>query len=128
MTLTRLALQVVVAGTVSLAALACQSPTRLSHEKHVLTLTDAIHRMTGLSAERLGLTDRGVIQVGKKADLVIFDPMTIADRATFDEPHQLSTGVEWLLVNGTVVIEKGEPTGALPGRVLRHRSASAPTN
>lgn len=101
---------------------------RYVREEHVLTLPDAIRKMTGLPAERLGLTDRGVIQVGKKADLVIFDPMTIADRATFEEPHQLSTGVEWLLVNGTVVIEEGEPTGALPGRVLRHRSATAPTN
>jgi N-acyl-D-amino-acid deacylase len=101
---------------------------RYVREEHVLTLPDAIHKMTGLSAERLGLTDRSVLQVGKKADLVIFDPTTIADRATFDEPHQLSTGVKWLVVNGALVIDNGEPTGALPGRVLRHLSVAAATN
>ena len=97
-------------------------------EEHLLTLPDAIHKMSGLPAERLGLTDRGVVQVGKKADLVIFDPGIVIDRATFEDPHQLSTGVKWLVVNGTLVIDKGEPTGALPGRVLRHRSAIATTN
>lgn len=97
-------------------------------DQHVLTLPAAIHKMTGLPAQRLGLTDRGLIQVGKKADLVIFDPNTVIDRATFEEPHQLSSGVRWLVVNGTLVIDNGEPTGSLPGRVLRHKSTTATTN
>ena len=86
----------------------------------MLTLPQAIHKMTGLPAERLGLGDRGLVQVGKKADLVVFDPNTVADRATFEEPHQLSAGIISVLVNGTLVIDKGGPTAALPGRVLRH--------
>jgi len=81
--------------------------------------------MTGLAAERLGLADRGVVQVGRKADVVIIDANTIADKATFEEPHQLSVGVKWLLVNGTLVMDEGNPTSALPGRVLRHQSAAA---
>jgi N-acyl-D-aspartate/D-glutamate deacylase len=91
-------------------------------EERVLTLPQAIHKMTGLAAERLGLSDRGVVQVGKKADLVVFDPDTIADKATFEEPHQLSVGVKWLLVNGILVVDGGEPTNARPGRVLRPKS------
>jgi N-acyl-D-aspartate/D-glutamate deacylase len=89
-------------------------------ERRVLTLPQAIHKMTGLSAERLGLTDRGIVQPTKKADLVVFDPNTVGDRATFEQPHQLSAGIQWLVVNGALVIDKGTPTGALPGRVLRH--------
>jgi dihydroorotase/N-acyl-D-amino-acid deacylase len=102
-------------------------PRVLGHyvrEKRVLTLPQAVHKMTGLSAERLGLTDRGLLKVANKADVVVFDPDTISDRATFDEPHQLSTGVQWLVVNGALVLDNGEPTGALPGRVLRHGSKS----
>ena len=94
----------------------------------MLTLPDAIHKMTGLPAERLGLTQPPSDHVGKNADLVIFDPKTVADRSTFDEPHQLSTGVKWLVVNGALVIDKGERTGALPGRLLRHRSATVSAN
>ncbi len=93
---------------------------RYVRELRVLTLPQAIHKMTGLPAERLGLGDRGLVQVGKKADLVVFDPNTVADRATFEEPHQLSAGIISVLVNGALVIDKGAPTAALPGRVLRH--------
>jgi len=98
---------------------------RYVRDEHVLTLPEAIHKMTGLAAERLGLADRGVVQVGRKADVVIIDANTIADKATFEEPHQLSVGVKWLLVNGTLVMDEGNPTSALPGRVLRHQSAAA---
>ena len=83
-------------------------------------LPQAVHKMTGLPASQLGLDDRGVLRVGAKADIVVFDPERIQDRATFEDPHQLAIGVEWVLVNGEVVIESGQHTGALPGRVLRH--------
>ena len=94
-------------------------------EQRVLTLPQAIQKMTGLAAERLGLQDRGIVQAAKKADLVVFNPNTIADKANFEQPHQLSVGVQWVLVNGDVVVDAGEPTNALPGRVLRHRGAAA---
>jgi N-acyl-D-amino-acid deacylase len=72
--------------------------------------------MTNLPARRLGWTDRGVLQVGARADVVVFDPMTIRDRATFLEPHQQSVGVEDVLVDGQFVLRAGKLTGALPGR------------
>jgi N-acyl-D-aspartate/D-glutamate deacylase len=80
--------------------------------------------MTSLPASRLGLTDRGLVEAGKKADLAIFNPDTIIDLATFENPHQLSQGVEYLVVNGQLVLEQGQHTGALPGRVLRHTAAT----
>src|SRR5215469_16088389 len=85
-------------------------------------LAQAIHKMTGRAAAALGLTDRGTIVEGNAADLVLFDPETIADRATFDDPHQYPEGIEMVIVNGAVVID-GEHTGALPGRLLRRRGA-----
>jgi len=92
---------------------------RYVRERGVLTLTDAIHKMTGLPAEQLGLQDRGTLMVGNKADIVVFDPQTIRDLATFEAPHQLAEGVAHLLVNGEIVLENGEHTGALPGQVIR---------
>jgi dihydroorotase/N-acyl-D-amino-acid deacylase len=92
-------------------------------EAKLLSLPDAIHKMTALPADRLGLADRGRIAPGQRADIVVFDPAAIADRATFEVPHQLAAGVQWLLVNGVVVVSNGAHTGALPGRVLRHQSA-----
>jgi N-acyl-D-aspartate/D-glutamate deacylase len=89
-------------------------------ESKTLTLPDAIRKMTSLPAERLGITDRGQLKPGYKADVVVFNPETITERSTFDQPHQLSEGVQWLLVNGEVVVSNGDHTGALPGRVLRH--------
>jgi N-acyl-D-amino-acid deacylase len=77
--------------------------------------------MTGLPAARLGLADRGVIRAGARADLVAFDAGTVADRATYEAPHQYPDGIRHVLVNGRVVIKDGEHTGALPGRVLRRR-------
>jgi N-acyl-D-aspartate/D-glutamate deacylase len=77
--------------------------------------------MTGLPASQLGLRDRGVLVTGHKADVVVFDPETFQDRSTFDDPHQLAVGVDVLAVNGQVVIDGGEHTGILPGRVLRGR-------
>ena len=88
-------------------------------EDKALTLEDAIRKFSALPAQRMRLTDRGVLKAGMWADVVIFDPATIHDRATFDNPNQLSEGMAYVLVNGTPVIEEGKMTGALPGKVLR---------
>jgi N-acyl-D-amino-acid deacylase len=88
-------------------------------EEKVLTLEDAIRKFSALPAQRMRLTDRGVLKAGMWADITIFDPATIHDRATFDNPNQLSEGMEYVLVNGVPVIEQGKMTGALPGKVLR---------
>jgi N-acyl-D-amino-acid deacylase len=92
---------------------------RYVREQGVLGWETAVHRMTGLPAARLGLRDRGTVIQGACADLVVFDPATVADRATFQEPHQYAAGVEHVFVNGVRVVADGEHTGALPGRVLR---------
>jgi dihydroorotase/N-acyl-D-amino-acid deacylase len=88
-------------------------------EERRLTLEDAIRKFTSLPAQRMRLGDRGVLKLGMWADVVVFDPATVRDRATFAEPNQLSEGMQWVLVNGIPVIADGRPTGALPGRVLR---------
>ena len=89
-----------------------------AREQRLLTLPEAVHKMTGLPARRLGLRDRGVIRVGARADLVVFDPRRVADRATYEAPHRYPAGVEHVLVNGSIVVKDGEHTGSLPGRVL----------
>jgi dihydroorotase/N-acyl-D-amino-acid deacylase len=88
-------------------------------EEHALTLENAIRKFTSLPAQRMRLTDRGVLKQGMWADVVIFDPAAIRDLATFEEPNQLSQGMEYVLVNGVPVIAGGKMTGALPGKVLR---------
>jgi N-acyl-D-amino-acid deacylase len=85
----------------------------------LLSLPQAIYKMTGGSAAALGLVDRGLLRAGYGADVVIFDPEQVADRATFDDPHQYAAGISTVIVNGAVVIDGGEHTGALPGQVLR---------
>jgi N-acyl-D-amino-acid deacylase len=92
---------------------------RYVRERGALSEADAIRKMTSMPADRLGIPDRGSIQVGAFADLVVYDPATVADRATFQDPHRFSAGVEAVLINGRLVWERGGPTGALPGRVLR---------
>ncbi|MFA6112328.1 MAG: amidohydrolase family protein, partial [Candidatus Latescibacterota bacterium] len=91
---------------------------RYVRELHVLTLEDAVHRLSGKVASRLGLRDRGWIRAGLAADLAVIDPATITDRATFTDPHQYATGVPFVVVNGVVAVADGEPTGAHQGRVL----------
>jgi N-acyl-D-aspartate/D-glutamate deacylase len=91
---------------------------RYVREERVLTLEDAIRKMSGAPAARLGLWQRGVLRPGAFADVVIFDPATIGDRATYEEPHQLSVGVRDVWVNGQRVLADGAHTGALPGRVV----------
>jgi N-acyl-D-amino-acid deacylase len=88
-------------------------------EEHVLTLEDAIRKFTALPAQRMRLVDRGALKQGMWADVVIFDPATVRDLATFEQPNQLSQGLEYVLVNGVPVIAEGKMTGALPGKVLR---------
>jgi N-acyl-D-amino-acid deacylase len=88
-------------------------------EDKALTLEDAIRKFSALPAQRMRLTDRGVLKAGMWADVVIFDPATVRDRATFDNPNQLSEGMKYVLVNGVPVIDESKMTGALPGKVIR---------
>ena len=88
-------------------------------DEKVLTLEEAIRKMTSRPADRVGLADRGILRPGMKADIVIFDPATIADKATFEEPRHYSVGVEAVLVNGRAVIADGKITAERPGRALR---------
>jgi N-acyl-D-amino-acid deacylase len=88
-------------------------------EEKRLTLEDAVRKFTSLAAQRMRFDDRGVLKAGMAADIVIFDPAQVRDRATFAQPHQLSEGMQWVLVNGVPVIAAGKATGALPGKVLR---------
>jgi N-acyl-D-aspartate/D-glutamate deacylase len=84
----------------------------------ILTLPDAIHRMTGLAATQMGLRDRGMVRVGHLADLVVFNPATIADTATYEKPHQYPTGIDHVVVNGVPVLDPRGLTGSRPGRPL----------
>lgn len=88
-------------------------------QEHLISLPDAIRKFTALAAQRVGLTDRGVIKVGMHADLVVFDPSRVRDLATYEKPNQLSEGMDYVIVNGTPVIDAGKMTRALPGQVLR---------
>jgi N-acyl-D-amino-acid deacylase len=92
---------------------------RYARDERALTLPEAVWKMTGLPARRLGLADRGVLAPGAMADVVVFDAATVADRATYEDPHRYAGGIGHVLVNGRVVVADGEHTGALPGRVLR---------
>ena len=92
---------------------------RYVREQPTLTLEAAVHRATGLVADTFGIRDRGVLEVGRAADVVMFDPVTVIDEATFLEPQRFPTGIGTVVVNGTLVVEHGEHTNARPGRVLR---------
>jgi len=89
-------------------------------EKHVLTLEDAVRKMTSFPAARMGLPDRGILRVGLKADIVVFNPATIIDKATFEKPHQYAEGVSAVVVNGRLTLADGKMTGERAGRALRH--------
>jgi len=88
-------------------------------EEHALTLEAAIHKMTGVAAQRMGLQQRGLVWPGYYADITIFDPATVADRATFENPQQLSVGIRYVIVNGRFTMDEGRLTGERPGRALR---------
>jgi N-acyl-D-aspartate/D-glutamate deacylase len=92
-------------------------------ERRLLTLPQAVFKMTGGAAAALGLRDRGVLYPGAWADICVFDPGAIAERGTYDDPHRYAAGVATVVVNGTVVVDGGDHTGALPGRVLRRLAA-----
>jgi N-acyl-D-amino-acid deacylase len=92
---------------------------RYVRELKALSLEDAVHKMTGLAAQHMGFTDRGLLEPGMAADLVLFDPATVIDHATPEDPEALSTGITTVWVNGVEVWNGAEPTGARPGRVIR---------
>jgi N-acyl-D-amino-acid deacylase len=96
---------------------------RFVRERHLFTLEEAIRKMTSLPASRMKLADRGRIAPGMKADLVLFDPKTVIDRSTFEDPRRLSAGIELVVVNGEAVWSGGKPTGAHPGRALKRPGA-----
>ena len=92
---------------------------RYVRERGVLCLEEAVRKMTSLAADHLGLTDRGRLVPGAFADLVLFDPATVIDRATTSDPHALATGIERVWVNGQPVFAGGSPSGLRPGRILK---------
>jgi N-acyl-D-amino-acid deacylase len=88
-------------------------------DEKLVTLEEAVRRLSALPAANLGLADRGVLRGGAFADVVVFDPATVADRATYDNPHQYAVGMRHVFVNGVPVLRDGEHTGATPGRALK---------
>lgn len=101
-----------------------------ARDEELLPLHKALWKMTGASARALGLKDRGVLRAGNAADITIFDPVTIAEKATYEDPHQFAAGIDHVIVNGATVLRDGEHTGALAGRTLRrqtdfHRDAAS---
>lgn len=93
---------------------------KYTRDDKVLSLEQAVAKMTGMPARRLGLSDRGIVALSNWADLTIFDPDGIQDEATFDHPVRAAAGIRYVIVNGEVILEDGAFTGAMPGRVLRH--------
>lgn len=97
---------------------------RYVFDRHVLTLEQAVHASSGLTAQILELESRGTLARGKYADVIVFDPATVRDRSTYEEPRLLATGMRYVFVNGKLVIDQGEYTGALAGRVLKREAAN----
>jgi N-acyl-D-aspartate/D-glutamate deacylase len=91
-------------------------------DQHVLTLEDAIRKMTSFPAQILGLPDRGQIRSGFAADVVLFDPDKVRETSTYEKPKSYPEGIPYVLVNGVMVIDKGQHTGARPGKVIRGRA------
>jgi dihydroorotase/N-acyl-D-amino-acid deacylase len=87
-------------------------------DEKVIPLEDAIRKMSSAVADRLSIHDRGLLKQGMFADVVVFDPATVADRATYEQPHQLSAGIKEVFVNGVAVVHQGSVTGAKPGRIV----------
>jgi len=84
----------------------------------VITLTEAVKKMTSMNADKLGITDRGRLKEGLAADVTIFDPDRVLDRATFEQPHQFPVGIKYVIVNGVVTVDNEQHTGALAGQVI----------
>jgi N-acyl-D-aspartate/D-glutamate deacylase len=93
-------------------------------QKGLLRLEDAVRKMTSQNAAKLGLHDRGLLRPGNYADITVFDPDKVIDRATYTQPFQYGEGIEYVIVNGRVVLEQGRHTGARPGRALRHSAGA----
>jgi N-acyl-D-aspartate/D-glutamate deacylase len=91
------------------------------HERGLLRLEDAVRKMTSLNAAKLGIRDRGVLQTGRFADITIFDADRVIDHSTYTDPFQYNTGIEYVIVNGELVLDRGTHTGARPGRALRRK-------
>ena len=91
-------------------------------QRHVLRLEDAVRKMTSLNAAKIGMVDRGLLRPGQFADVVVFDPDRVIDRATYLEPFHYPEGIGLVVVNGRVVLEGDRATGERPGRALRHVS------
>ena len=91
-------------------------------ESGLLKLEDAIRKMTSLNAHKLGITDRGLLRAGLRADVTLFDPNKVIDKSTYENPFQYGEGIEYVIVNGKLVLDQGKPTGEKPGRALRHAS------
>jgi N-acyl-D-aspartate/D-glutamate deacylase len=98
-------------------------PRVLSHyvKERVIHLEEAIRKMTSAPAQRLGLHNRGLLIEGYKADITVFDPERVKDEATFIDPHKFASGIPYVIVNGTIVIDRGDHTGAVPGKTLRKK-------
>lgn len=92
---------------------------RYARDEGALTLPEAVRKITSMNAEKIGVHDRGLVREGLRADLTLFDPRTVIDRATFEDPHQYPDGIPYVIVNGLVVLDDGAHTGALPGQILR---------
>jgi N-acyl-D-amino-acid deacylase len=92
---------------------------RYVREKGALTLPEAVRKITSMNAEKIGVRDRGLIKEGLRADVTLFNPRTVIDRATFEKPHQYPEGIPYVVVNGVLVLDRGEHTGELPGQVIR---------
>ena len=91
---------------------------RRVRERNVLQLEDAIRKMSSATAQRLGIRDRGLLREGYFADIAVFDPQQIIDRATFEDPHQYAVGMRYVFVNGEIVVDRGAHTGARPGQIV----------
>jgi N-acyl-D-aspartate/D-glutamate deacylase len=91
---------------------------RYVRELHVITLPEAVKKMTSMNADKIGIKDRGRLQKGQWADVTVFDPQRVIDRATFENPHQFPVGIQYVLVNGVVTIDNAQHTGALAGKVI----------
>ncbi|MCW4036497.1 MAG: amidohydrolase family protein, partial [Candidatus Bathyarchaeota archaeon] len=94
---------------------------RYVRENGVLRLEEAVRKMTSMPAQRFGILDRGLLRPGMWADIVVFDPKKVIDKATYQDPHQYPEGIEYVIVNGVMTVDKGRYTGALAGRTLRKR-------
>jgi N-acyl-D-amino-acid deacylase len=92
---------------------------QIVRDEKVMTIEQAIRKMTSFPAQRFGLADRGILRDGMKADIVVFDPVTISGTATYEKPKQFPLGIDYVFVNGKMVVEKGKHTGALPGEPLK---------